>query len=317
MSLSKKLLVVAAVGCAVAGHCSVMYGMNALKHMNAPTQKDWVYYCREGNAEGINRCIKAGFDVNAPIPHYSHLNGYTPLMLAAESCNVPGVQALLENGAHVNGTDEYDLTALMMAAGSVAPEASHRMATVQLLLEKGANVNAADKAGSTALMKAIEINDMDIVQVFLEKGADIEAQHEPAPENADELTKMTNDGQTPFEGQTALMYAAQFGNPALVDTLIAKGAKLGATDRYGMTALMYAAKFPDSPDETKKCAIVKALLHAGADATAKNGSGETAADIAARWGHIKTSNVIRFYKRGHKKPAPTEDVGLGTSRVLS
>lgn len=93
--------------------------------------------------QAIPALLAAGLPVNAYV-----MEGWTPLLLAAQYGSVEAVQALLAGGADVNlahATDEQ--TPLMEAAG--CPD------MVAVLIAAGANVHAAtETSGTTALVRA-------------------------------------------------------------------------------------------------------------------------------------------------------------------
>ncbi len=86
------------------------------------------------------------------------------------------------------------------------------------------------------------------------------------------------------EGKTALMRAAEDGNPALVAVLIRHGANVNALDADGETALMKAVA-GNHPE------IAKLLISYGADLNIKNNEGMTASEIADV---LEVSDVITF-----------------------
>lgn len=99
----------------------------------------------------------AGADINKP-----DKRGYTVLMAAAHSKDIPAVKLLLDNGANINAHDAAGTTALMYAcrvfivpttAASGSYSRPPDVDTVRLLLSRGAAVNAHDKQGATALME--------------------------------------------------------------------------------------------------------------------------------------------------------------------
>jgi ankyrin repeat protein len=77
----------------------------------------------------------------------------------------------------------------------------------------------------------------------------------------------------------ALVKAADSGNTALVERLLAAGADVNAKDNYGDTALIAAA-------DDGHTDIVERLLAAGADVNAQNNDGRTPLIAAAKGGNI-------------------------------
>src|SRR5436189_2870495 len=89
-----------------------------------------------GSAAMIEKFIKAGVDVNAPLTKY----GDTALMMAARTGKPDAIKVLLDNGAQVNAKETWgDTTALMWAASESHPDA------VKMLIDHGANLNARSK----------------------------------------------------------------------------------------------------------------------------------------------------------------------------
>jgi hypothetical protein len=77
------------------------------------------------------------------------------------------LQALLDEGAHVNAKDSSGGTVLMLACRN------GYKGVVQALLDKGADVNAENNGGGTALMEACSNGHKEIVKLLLARGANI------------------------------------------------------------------------------------------------------------------------------------------------
>jgi ankyrin repeat protein len=103
------------------------------------------------------------------------------------------------------------------------------------------------------LIEAIRVGDRGRVSAQLAGAADVLKQRGPG-------------------GATPLMYAALYGDAALVRTMLDRGADANAADDNAVTALMWAI-----PDLEK----TKLLLERGADVTAKSSDGRTPLMIAA------------------------------------
>jgi ankyrin repeat protein len=123
---------------------------------------------------------------------------------------------------------------------------------------------------STELFNAVLAGDVVKTTSLLKNGADCNT---------------SND-----EGATLLMLAAGAGHIKMVEMLIAKGAKVDATDARGWTALMKALfnyeqnrGFPD---------VVSALIEAGADIEHQVSYGTRPLMIAAGYGEASVVEVL-------------------------
>ncbi len=93
------------------------------------------------------------------------------------------------------------------------------------------------------------------------------------------------------EGKTALMRAAEDGNPALVGVLIRHGADVNALDDDGETALMKAAF-------GGHLSVVELLAENDADLEIRNGDGSTALDLAQLKGHDPVTSFLTAQSAG-------------------
>jgi ankyrin repeat protein len=90
------------------------------------------------------------------------------------------------------------------------------------------------------------------------------------------------------DGRTALMLASWKGQVEVVKELLAKSADANAKDNYGGTALMFAAQ----EDHTE---TVQALLSKGADVNAADKEGNTPLHYAAATGNLVITNWVGPY----------------------
>jgi len=197
--------------------------------------------------------IAAGADVNAAAK-----NGMTPLRIAA---NRKGgqqiVDALLAAGAKPS-SDAVEaaaaagvptiLVTLLKKGATLAPKSPALvnaavvdcLACAPILLTAGVDVNQLGVRGQTALQNAAAYQNLEFVRLLLDQGAHI-----------DPLCA---------RGYSALMRAAiaYDRNPAVVNLLLARGARTDLKEENGNTALTLAFRFGRNDP------IVKALQHAKA-----------------------------------------------------
>jgi cytohesin len=154
---------------------------------------------------------------------------------------------------------------------------------VALLLDAGAAVNDRPD-GSVALLVAANQGDQDMLTLLLDRGADIES-HPQA------TVLITNGEQLP----SPLMLAADRGWTEPVKLLLARGANPNARDRQGMTPLMYAAGAIQTA--VNSTPVIEALLAAKADSNARAANGDTALDLAERYGNAAEIAALKAEQR--------------------
>ncbi|HDR9280166.1 TPA: ankyrin repeat domain-containing protein [Burkholderia vietnamiensis] len=191
------------------------------------------------------------------------LDGFTPLMFAASTANIPTITRLLEHGADstnalhcavsVERQDEEAVARTMIAAGAgvdngivqFATDHGAQTGTIKALLDGGADPNGMNpdygrgEAG-TALQIAAHKGRMDVADLLLDYGAD-------------QMVRNVN-------GDTALH--AAYEHPAMAELIISRSAdpaaSVNATDKMGNTPLTRAASEGKSDTAWK-------LLEHGAD----------------------------------------------------
>ena len=179
----------------------------------------------------VEALLAQGADVNGPQP-----DGATALHWAAHWNDLALTEALIAAGADVDAANEYGVTPLSLAATNGSAR------VLDALLRAGANARAALPTGETALMTAVRSGRVDAVNRLLAGGAD---------PNAKQTSK----------GQTALMWAATAQKPEIARSLIANGAQVDARSVTGFTALMFAAR-------EGGLELAQLLLESGADINA-------------------------------------------------
>ncbi len=169
----------------------------------------------------------------------------SPLLTEAIGRDSVGIiQALVEKGANVNATrDVYGDTPLMIAV------ARQQMETVKLLLSRGANIRAKDADNKSVLHWLLcntfsKNENTKLLALLLNKGADYDVK-------AKSLVGF-KDGSTP------LMCAVRRDFQKSVNTLLARRPDVNRKNKAGHTALYYAV-------EERNVAMVEVLLSHGAN----------------------------------------------------
>jgi ankyrin repeat protein len=184
--------------------------------------------------------LAAGGAASAAAPDAAQLadadDGTTPLHWAVYRSDVAEVKRLIASGADVNAQNDYGATPLSEAA------VAGNVEVIERLLKAGAKVDAANADGQTALMIIARTSNVEAAQLLLKRGAKV-------------------DQREAWRQQTALMWAAAEGQPAMVRLLVKAGAdanarslennferqvtaepRMQARPAGGMTPLLFAAR---------------------------------------------------------------------------
>jgi ankyrin repeat protein len=204
----------------------------------------------------LTRLTAEHADVNGP-----QADGTTALHWAAHWNDAATVDRLLRAGAHVNQTNRYGVTPLLLAVNN-----TDGLPVVDRLLKAGANANAFSGDNETALMLAARAGSAATIKLLLAYGADPNAA----------------EG---WRGQTALMWAAAENHVAAATTLIEGGADLYATSKAWFTPLIFAVR-------AGHLDAAKALLQAGANVNDTLKDGTSALTIAALNAHWELGTVL-------------------------
>jgi ankyrin repeat protein len=138
-------------------------------------------------------------------------------------------------------------------------KAVYRNEAAPLAAASARDLNQTDSDGRTPLMHAVLSSDANpaVVQTLLDRGADATA----------------SDADRHW---TALHFAAQNKQAALIPLLVSSGADVNAVDRDGRTPLWVLAD--GVPDDPAARDSIEALLKAGADAGRADDQGTTPRD---------------------------------------
>jgi len=202
---------------------------------------------KAGDRAAVLAMIQQKVNVNT-----AEADGTTALHWAVQKDDLDLVDRLIKAGAKVNVRNDYGSTPMSEAAVNAST------AVIDRLLKAGANAESANADGQTALMVISRTSNVEAAKLLLKAGA-----------NANAVEK--------FHEQTALMWAAAEGQPAMVKVLVDAGAQVDARSRVnnwerqvtaearaiarpsgGLTPMLYAAR-----QGCLEC--VKILAEAGSD----------------------------------------------------
>ncbi len=233
-----------------------------------------MYAALYGEPRSVAEMLHAGAD-----PNLRNHAGASALMWALE--NVDTVRVLLDGGADVNTTSDFDRTPLTLAAAQ-----AESAPVVKLLLERGATLRPA------ALASAALRGDAAVVRLLLAAGArDTGAAAAAALRSncRDCLDAIASVQKLPplRNALNSLLPAAGPGNPGALREAIDRGADLNVKDAKSRTVLMRAAIVDTmSPD------LVQLLIDHGADVHGKTPDGLTAIDFAKRSGNTPVVEIL-------------------------
>lgn len=229
-------------------------------------------------------------------PDAKSKGGYTALIAASARGSMDALALLLARGADVDLANDEDWTPLMEAVSREQEEA------VKHLLRAGADVNLREKRrGATALMLAAKTDSPSILAMLLGEGVDpnmagtqdgltalhlaLSSRGLKSVESVGELLVAGADAGRPAnDGYTPLMSAAESGVLDKLSLVISEKVDVNAVTEDGRTALTLAAG-------RAKPELVRHLLTAGADATAREGRISPLAE-AVRGGSLESAKLL-------------------------
>jgi ankyrin repeat protein len=161
----------------------------------------------------------------------------TPLHRATMSASVAAIKIHLQDGAPVNARDQNGKTPLHLAI-----QGNDNRDVFQLLLENAAP-EAEDNDGRTVLELAVELKRRDAVVDLLNWGVQVRPKvlHIAARSGDAEIMKLllksksTHMNEENDSGMTPLHMAVEYGNMAVADLLVERGADLSKKNMKGQT----------------------------------------------------------------------------------
>lgn len=230
--------------------------------------------------------IQAGANVNK-----ADNEGLRPLHAVAKACCASNggtkkqalnlLWLLLENQTEVDARTDYNgETALhLAAAGGSGP-------AVWLLLGSGADPGSPDTHGRTALHRTVGCGHLDVATTLTERAGE-------------SLIHATDN-----KGRTVLHEAAYLGNPAMVEMLLAKGARIDARDEKGQTSLDLAILRSHKE-------VVERLVRGGADPIVLTAKKVTAARKTVV---SENRNVVNSVSQSPEVPEHVQSLGASEQR---
>ncbi len=179
------------------------------------------------------------------------------LLLAAQTGDVPKIQAGLRAGMDPNTADPQGNTLLIIAAR----EGHFDLA--KMLLDQHAKARDRNAFGDSALMLAALHGNLELVRLIAAYGGEVNG-----------------------PGWTPLHYCAWGGYTDVCSQLVELGANVNARAPNGTTPLMMASR-------EGKIETARWLLQHGADAKIKNDADATALDWALKYGRTELAQLLR------------------------
>jgi quinoprotein dehydrogenase-associated probable ABC transporter substrate-binding protein len=204
--------------------------------------------------------------------------GESPLTTAARAGCLPMMRLLIAHGAEVDRLDSDGSTPLMGAVER------NQAPAVKFLLAHGAQIEKGAPSGFSPLSLAIEEQQFDAAYALINAGANVNS-----PASRYRLTPLMVVASEPPPSANSLVRVMEDHGPMdIARALLARKARVNATDAEGVTALMIAAAHDNSP-------MIALLIQAGANPAMKSAAGETARDIAVKndnLGAIRTLSLL-------------------------
>jgi ankyrin repeat protein len=248
---------------------------------------------RMGNYRSAEHLIASGGDINT-----RNNAGDTVLHMAVRDERSDLVALLLQNGAPIyslNGDGESPFSIALSfqddrnqagasrmvstlltsdrakiaddegrSALHIAVMRNMSVSKLEIIVNQGGKVNSVEREGRTPLRLAVDMDNWEAAKYLVGAGSDV--------------FSVARDGLSPAEialGRGTTAVRSVFSGKAIV-----------SRDSTGNTILHYAARNGNRN-------LVSLLLELGADRSLRNTAGESAADIANRWGNTAAHELLR------------------------
>ncbi|XP_067668012.1 serine/threonine-protein phosphatase 6 regulatory ankyrin repeat subunit B-like [Haliotis asinina] len=258
----------------------------------APTEFDLHAACYMGNMAAVRRLLSQD---QSDINRVGGLWDMTPVVTAALQGHRDMVELLVSRGADVSLVDVYCDNILHYAC------VGGDRTTVEFVLSLDAvDVNSRGGVGRTPVMAAALGGHRDVVELLVSRGADVSL----VDHDGDNILHVACEGgdRTTVEfvlsldavdvnsrdggGWTPVMAAARGGHRDVVELLVSRGADVSLVDVYGDNILHVACEGGD------RTTVEFVLSLDAVDVNDRNNKGQTAADVARRWGHRQLSDLL-------------------------
>lgn len=225
-----------------------------------------------------------------------------PLFQAASNGDLTQIEALVKQGAEVNGFNQLGITPLMIAV------IRHQHEAIKLLLALGADPTIPTLSGISPLSMA-QRNNQPLVEIYLteqllkQQGLGHNYLTAAVVKNDEEaidhcITLGYDLNSIDSEEATALMYAVYHNHFEIASKLIHAGANVNSQDKTGMNALSIAAA-------QGNMAMVSLLIENQAIIDQANKKGENALIFASKYRQIEVVDFL--IKKGAKITHQTND----------
>jgi hypothetical protein len=198
-------------------------------------------------------------------------NGFSPLLFAAQRGDVDSAKALLAAKADPQFKAKDGGTAFLIAL------ARGKEGVTRLMLDYGADVNAPDSSGNVPLHEAIRQGRTELVKDLVARGADVNARTQGGGRG-------TAGGRGGRGGMTAFLVAAETGDVAMIQALVALGADPHVKLPDGTGGVLLATG-------SKKLDAVKLMVALGLDVNEAPKGRPTALHSAVRQG---ANDIVQF-----------------------